>query len=85
MLETAILFENKLNEVYDHYEDTKLFQDKFHNHKKVFKKTLENLGNPFLKQAPQLVYIISKNLLDQKAIKSINVQYMLEIINLIKS
>ena len=28
MLETAHLFENKPIEVYDHYEDTKLFQDK---------------------------------------------------------
>ena len=32
MLETA---ENKPNEVYDHHEDAKLFQDKFHNDKKV--------------------------------------------------
>ena len=71
MLETAILFKNKLSEVYNHYEDTKLFQDKFHNDKKVFKETIENLGNPSLKQAPQLVYIISKKLLDQKAIESI--------------
>ena len=61
MLETANLFENKPNEVYDHHEDTKLFQDKFYNDKKVFKETLENLGNPFLEQEPQLVHITSKS------------------------
>ena len=56
MLETAHLFENKPKEVYDHYEHTKLFQAKFHNDKKVFKETLENLANLFLEQEPQLVY-----------------------------
>ena len=71
MLETADLFENKPNKVYDHHEGTKLFQDKFHNDKKVFKETLENLGNPFLEQEPQLVHIISKKVLDQKAIESV--------------
>ena len=39
--------------------------------KKVFKETLENLGNPFLEQEPQLVHILSKKLLDQKAIESV--------------
>ena len=37
MLETANLFENKPNEVYDHHEDTKLFQNKFHNDKRFSK------------------------------------------------
>ena len=50
MLETAHLFESKPNEVYGHHEDTKLFQNKFHNDKKVFEETLENLKNPFLEQ-----------------------------------
>ena len=71
MLETVNLFENKPNEVYGHHEDTQLFQDKFHNDEKVFKETLENLGNPFLEQEPQLVHIISKKVLDQKAIESV--------------
>ena len=71
MLETAHLFENKPIEVYDHYEDTKLFQDKFDNDKKVFKETLENLGNPFLEQEPQLVHNILKKLVNQKAIESV--------------
>ena len=31
---------------------------------------LENFGNPFLDQEPQQVHIISKKLLDQKAIES---------------
>ena len=66
MLETAHLFETKPNKVYEHREDTKLFQDKFLNDKKVFKETLENLGNPFLEQEPQLVHVILKRLLDQK-------------------
>ena len=50
MLETFDLFENKPKDIYDHHEDKKLFQDKFHNEKKVFKETLEHLGNPFLEQ-----------------------------------
>ena len=52
ILETFDLFEKKPKEVYDYHEDTKLFQDKFHNNKKIFKETLENLGNPFLEQEP---------------------------------
>ena len=71
MLETANLFENKPNEVYGRHEDTPFFQGKFHNDKKVSKKTLDNLGNPFLEQEPQLVQIISKKVLDQKAIESV--------------
>ena len=82
MLETASLFENKPNEIYDHHDDTKLFQDKFHNDKKVFKETLENFGNPFLEKEPQLVYIISKKELDQKAIRSVKYAKYTEIINL---
>ena len=70
MVETIHLFENKPNEVYNHHEDTKLFQDKFYNGKKVFQETLENLENPFLEQEPQLVHTILKKLLDQKAIES---------------
>ena len=38
--------------MYDHHEDTKLFQDKFHIDEKVFNETLKNLGNPFLEQDP---------------------------------
>ena len=66
MLETAHLFENKPNKVYGHHEDTKLFQEKFLNDKKVFKETSKNLENPFLEQEPQLVHTILKKLLDQK-------------------
>ena len=82
MLETAHLFENKPIEVYDHYEDTKLFQDKFDNDKKVFKETLENLGNPFLEQEPQLVHNIL-NYSIKKPSNLLNVQNTSEIINLI--
>ena len=71
MLEVAHLFENKPKEVYDHCEDTKLFKDKYDDDKKVFKETLENLGNPFLEQEPQLVHNILKKLLNQKAIESV--------------
>ena len=60
------LIENKLNKVYDHHEETKLFQEKFLNDKKVFKETLGNLEKAFLEQEPQLVHIILKKLLDQK-------------------
>ena len=83
MLGTAHLFQNKPNKVYDHHEDTKLFQDKFLNDKKVFKETLENLEKPFLEQEPQLVPIILKKLCDQKkAIKLLVVQNIPEIISL---
>ena len=74
MLETAHLFENKPIEVYDHYEDTKLFQDKFDNDKKVFKETLENLGNPFLEQEPQLVHTILKKLLNPFMTEAVNIE-----------
>ena len=60
MLETTHLFGNKPNKVYDQHEDTKLFLDKIHNDKKVFKETLENLENPFLDQKGN--YLIKKPL-----------------------
>ena len=58
-------------EIYDHHENTKLFQDKFHDDKKFFKETLQNLGNLFLEQGLQLFHIISKKLLDKKAVESV--------------
>ena len=56
----------KQTQVYGHCEDTKLFQGKFLNDKKVFKETSKNLENPFLEQEPQLAHTILKKLLDQK-------------------
>ena len=41
MLKTGHLFGSTPSEVYDHHDDTKLFQNKFHNDKKVFKETVE--------------------------------------------
>ena len=70
-VQTADLFENKHNEVYDHHEHTELFQDKSHNNKKVFKETLEYLGNLLLEPEPQLHHIISSKLLDQKTVESV--------------
>lgn len=70
-VETADLFENKHNEVYDHHEHTELFQNKFHNDKKVSKETLENLGNLLLEPKPQLYHPISSKLLDQKTVESV--------------
>ena len=73
MLKTAHLFESKPDEEYDHHKDMKLFQDKLSNKKvkRYFKETLENLENPFLEQERQLVHIILKKSLDQKAIESV--------------
>ena len=82
-VETADLFENKHNEVYDHHEHTELFQNKFHNDKKVFKETLKNLGNLLLEPKPQLYHTISSKLLDQKLSNLLNVKNTSEIINLI--
>ena len=73
MLKTAHLFESKPDKEYDHHKDIKLFQDKLPNKKvkRYFKETLENLENPFLEQERQLVHIILKKSLDQKAIESV--------------
>ena len=38
MLKTAHLFRSKPSEVYDHHDDTKLFQNKFQNDKRFSKK-----------------------------------------------
>ena len=71
MLKTDELFENKRNEVLYHHEDTKSFQQKFQNDKKVFKETLENLRNPILEALP--AHIVSNVLLDQKPLSLLNV------------
>ena len=66
MLETAHLFGNKPNEVYDHHEDAKLFQGK-----KDFQRNVTKFGKSILEQESQLVHTILKKLLDQKAIESV--------------
>ena len=49
---------------------------------KGFQRNSRNLENPFLEREPQLVHIILKKLLDQKAIELLNVQNTSEIVNL---
>ena len=66
MLETAHLFGNQPNEVYDNHEDAKLFQGK-----KGFQRSVTKFGKSILEQESQLVHTILKKLLDQKAIESV--------------
>ena len=44
---------------------------KFQKDKNAFTNAIEELGNPFLEEEPQLVHIVAKQLLGEKASKSI--------------
>ena len=60
-----------VNELLHHHEDTKTFEVKFQKDKNAFANAIEDLGNPFLEEEQQLVHIVTKQLLDEKASKSI--------------
>ena len=71
ILKTSDSVEANVNELLHHHEDTKTFEVKFQKDKNAFTNAIEDLGNPFLEEEPQLVHIVTKQLLDEKASKSI--------------
>ena len=54
-----------------HHEDNESFNKKFVSDKQAFTNALEEVGNLFLEEGDQLVHIKTKQLLSEKACKSI--------------
>ena len=55
----------------NHHKDNQSFKKKFISDKQAFTNVFEELGNPFLEEGDQLDHVKTKQLLSEKASKSI--------------
>ena len=71
MLKNADIVNGKTREFNYHHKDNESFNKKFVSDKQAFTNALEEVGNLFLEEGDQLVHIKTKQLLSEKACKSI--------------